>query len=371
MNIERIDVVPLLVPAEPRPAAVPAMASPMAALHQVFVKVTTDTGLVGWGECLCYRPPMQRSLIAALHDVVLPHYAGQAVETRAALNLGFRRRHCWQGRAGVLMNALAAVDLALWDIAGKAAGRPLAAMLANELGTTAKATVPVMASLDRYGEPDKAAVRVGQALAAGVAAVKVHEADLAVIERARGLIPRNVPFVADVNNAFDLAGVAAELGRWQALELLWLEDPVWPPEALLGHPGWPGVTVGLGADLGSSEQMLLYASSEAVGVVQPDLCMIGGLSEGLRLTAAARALPRKSPVGIAPHTPFLGPAALASIHLMAALDQVQYFATIEADEAMDPYDIGLARWQPAVAVPTAPGLGHDPRADYVKRYAMT
>ncbi|MFO1080483.1 MAG: enolase C-terminal domain-like protein [Reyranellaceae bacterium] len=116
--------------------------------------------------------------------------------------------------------------------------------------------------------------------------------------------------------------------------------------------------------------MLLYARSDAVGVVQPDLCMIGGLSEGLRLTAAARRLDRRTPVGIAPHTPFLGPSALASIHLMAALDQVQYFATVEADEAMDPYDIGLTRWQPAVAVPTAPGLGHDPRPDYVKHYAM-
>ena len=90
------------------------------------------------------------------------------------------------------------------------------------------ASVPVMASLDKYGHAGNVRSRVEQALATGVAAVKVHESELTVIEEARRVIPLSVEFVADLNNAHALADIRRDEARWQALNLLWLEDPVWP-----------------------------------------------------------------------------------------------------------------------------------------------
>jgi L-alanine-DL-glutamate epimerase-like enolase superfamily enzyme len=150
------------------------------------------------------------------------------------------------------------------------------------------------------------------------------------------------------------------------LSLLWLEDPFWPPEDVLDMPALQGIPIGLGADLGSAEQLALYAKAPAVAVAQPDVAMIGGVTESVRALGALKALD----VSVAPHTPFVGPAALASLHLIAAMDAPTFFATIDAEDHMEPYGIGLLRWKPALDVPTGPGLGHDPDPAWLKRYAL-
>ena len=353
MIIDRIDPIALRIPIN-RPAAADA-------LYLILCKVTVRSGLVGYGECLCLRPAMQRSLVAAIRDAIAPLFLGKPVEQRERLNVEARIRLASFGRAGTNLNALAAVDMALWDIAGKAAGRSLSALL----GGAERVRVPVMASLDRYNDAAKVTGRIAQALDAGVAAVKVHEYDLDVIEPARKVAGPQIPFVADCNNAHTMADVRAQLARWQALDLLFLEDPAWPPEALLEAPPLPRVTVGLGADLGSAEQLAVYARAPSVGVVQPDICMIGGVSE------ARRAMALLAPLGvsIAPHTPFIGPAALATLHVLAAMKAAAYFAVIEAEPHMDMYgDSGFTRWQPDLGVPTGPGLGRDPDPAYLERY---
>jgi D-galactarolactone cycloisomerase len=353
MIIDRIDPIALRIPKSTGAAE---------ALHLVLCKVTTRSGLVGYGECLCLRPAMQKSLIAAIGDVMAPLFLGKSVDQRERLNVEARIRFASFGRSGSNLNALAAIDIALWDIAGKAAGRSLSDLL----GGAERTRVPVMASLDRYNDATKVTARIADALAAKVAAVKVHEFDLDVIEAARKVVGPQMPFVADCNNAHALADVENHRTRWQALDLLWLEDPVWPPEALLEQPKLHGIVVGLGADLGSAEQLAVYARPP-VGVLQPDICMIGGVSETRRAVALLGPLG----VSIAPHTPFIGPAGLATLHFLATMKEAAYYAVIEAAPHMDMYgDSGLTRWQPELTVPTAPGLGIDPDPAFLERHRI-
>lgn len=353
MIIDRIDPIALRIP---------KVTGGSDALHLVLCKVTAKSGLVGYGECLCLRPAMQQSLIAAISEVMAPLFLGKSVEQREQLNVEARVRFASFGRAGTNLNALAAIDTALWDIAGKAASRSLSDLL----GGARRNRVPVMASLDRYNDAAKVAARIEQALASKVAAVKVHEFDLDVVETARKAVGPRLPFVADCNNAHALPDVLASLARWQALDLLWLEDPVWPPEALLAEPSLPRITVGLGADLGSAEQLAVYARTP-VGVLQPDICMIGGVSENRRAVALLGA----RQVSIAPHTPFIGPAGLATLHFLATMKEPAYYAVIEAAPHMDMYgDSGLTRWQPELAVPAGPGLGFDPDPAFLERYRL-
>ena len=234
-------------------------------LSLVLCRVTTRAGLSGYGECLCNRPPMQQALVATIRDAIAPIYIGQSADEKEALNLAARRRFASFGRAGMVINALAAVDIALWDIAGKAAGKSVSALL----GGAKRTRLPVMASLDKYDDKARVRARLEQALAAGVKAAKVHEAKLEVIEEARRTVPPNVPFVADCNNAHALADIRRDEARWRSLGLLWFEDPFWPPEDLLSCSKLPGITVGMGADFGSTEQMALYAKAPSIGVLQP------------------------------------------------------------------------------------------------------
>lgn len=356
MIIDRIEPIALSIPFGHRTG------DPPPARHPLFCRVTTRSGLVGYGETLCLQAAMQASLAATIRDVVAPVFLGQSVDQRQALNLETRRRFASFGRAGAILNALGAIDTALWDIAGKAAGQSLSAMI----GGARRRQVPVMASLDRFNHAGRVRARVEQALASGAAAVKVHEFDLDVIEAARRPVGAGIPFVADCNGAHTLADIMRDSARWRALKLLWLEDPFWPPEHVLDMAALPGVPIGLGADLGSAEQLALYARAPAVAVAQPDVAMIGGVTESVRALAALKALD----VSVAPHTPFVGPAALASLHLIAAMDAPTFFATIDAEDQMDPFGIGLLRWKPSLDVPTGPGLGHDPDPAWLKRYAL-
>jgi L-alanine-DL-glutamate epimerase-like enolase superfamily enzyme len=333
------------------------------ALHLVLCRVRTRDGVEGFGECLFGGPALQGALVATIRDAIAPVGVGQSIRDRQALNLDIRRRFASFGRSGAVLAALAAVDMALWDIAGKIAGQSLAAMI----GGAKRKTVAVMASLNRYGHAGQARARVEQAVAAGVAAVKVHEADLSVIAEARRAAEPPMPFVADVNNRHKLADIRRDLALWQALDLLWLEDPVWPPEDMLECPALSGVPVGLGADLGSAEQLALYGRAPAIQFIQPDVCMIGGVSEMLKVLRADR----KPGLAVAPHTPFIGPAALASLQFIAALAVPAFFATIEAEDATDFYGLGLQRWRPSIAVPDGPGLGFDPDPALLARYAVT
>lgn len=356
MIIERIDPIALQLP-----RSTGAGGATAAALHLVLCRVTTRSGLIGFGECLCLRPAMQQSLVAAIRDAIAPLFLGKSVEQRESLNVEARLRLAAFGRSGTNINALAAVDMALWDIAGKAEGRSLSAML----GGAQRPRVPVMASLDRYNDAGTVTVRLERALEAGVAAAKVHEFDLGIIETARRIVGPRLPFVADCNNAHTLADIEGSLARWQSLGLLWLEDPVWPPEAMLASPRLPGLVIGQGADLGSAEQLAVYARPP-IGVLQPDICMIGGVSENRRAVALLGPLG----VSVAPHTPFIGPAGLATLHFLATMKNVAYYAVIEAEPHMDMYGTsGLTRWQPALDVPTGLGLGFDPDPAFLERYA--
>jgi L-alanine-DL-glutamate epimerase-like enolase superfamily enzyme len=355
MIIDRIEPIALRLPNH-RPGAPDAV-------YAVLCRVTVRSGLVGYGECLCLLPTQQGSLMAALRDAVAPLYLGQSSEDRERLNREARIRLASFGRAGTNINALAAVDTALWDIAGKAAGRSLS----SYLGGTRRTRVPVMANLSPYNDVGKLSARLAQALESAPSAVKVHEFDVALVEAARKIAGPTIPFVADCNNAHTLAEVQKNLARWQALDMLWFEDPVWPPEVFLEPTGLPGVVVGLGADLGSAEQLALYGRSPSVGVVQPDLAMLGGVSE----TRRAMSLLEAHGVTIAPHTPFIGPGALASLHFMATMKGTAYYTMVEVEPHMDMYGgSGVTRWQQDLGVPTGPGLGLDPDPAYLEKYAL-
>jgi L-alanine-DL-glutamate epimerase-like enolase superfamily enzyme len=341
-------------------AKIEPIALSVGTLSLVLCRVTTQSGLVGYGECLCNRPPMQQALVATIRDAIAPLYVGKSVEDRTALNLSARRRFASFGRAGTVINALAAVDIAMWDIAGKAAAKSVSEML----GGARRARLPVMASLDKYDDKAKVRTRLEQALATGVTAAKVHEADLGVIEEARRTVPRGMPFIADCNNAHVLADIRREEGRWRTLDLLFLEDPFWPPEDLLAMGALPGIPIGMGADFGSAEQMAVYAKAPAISVLQPDVCMLGGLTEAQRALTMVEAA-GKVP---APHTPFVGPAALASLHLLAVAQEEGWFAAIEPGEGRDMYGIGIPKWRPSIDVPTGPGLGFDPDPAFLRAH---
>lgn len=99
------------------------------------------------------------------------------------------------GRTGPVVYAMSGLDIALWDIAGKKAGKPLSALL----GGARRTQVPAYASLVRYADSTLVARNAGAAVERGFKAIKLHEIDAAHVEAARAAIGAEVALMLDTN----------------------------------------------------------------------------------------------------------------------------------------------------------------------------
>jgi L-alanine-DL-glutamate epimerase-like enolase superfamily enzyme len=205
------------------------------------------------------------------------------------------------------------VDIALWDIAGKAAGAPLHRLLGG-----GRDDLACYASLDAYADPDLVRAAVRNAVDAGFSGVKLHERDLPVVRAGREEAGPDVALMIDVNAAWTVNQARAMAERLREVRPKWLEELVWPPENYDG-----------------------LAQVRRSG----DVAML--------------------------HSFYDGPGLLAAIHATAALGTAdsmiewRYF-DLEATVLGDALTVKDGR----VPVPQGPGLGIDPDPDVIRAYLL-
>ena len=148
MMITGVETVPLRVPfrAGTKSDASAWGDSNLPAADSLLVKVTTDQGLVGWGEAFGFRAVASAKL--AVDQVIAPLCVGLDATRIEPLLLDVQKKLHVFGRAGALAFGISAVDIALWDIAGKAANMPVCRLLGG-----GAADLPCYASLIRYSDP--------------------------------------------------------------------------------------------------------------------------------------------------------------------------------------------------------------------------
>ncbi|MBW1768689.1 MAG: mandelate racemase/muconate lactonizing enzyme family protein, partial [Deltaproteobacteria bacterium] len=128
------------------------------AFNQVLVEVKTDDGLAGWGEAFAYGQPL--AVTAMINHTLRPLLIGQdETDIRGITDILMRRTHLF-GRYGVTIFGISGVEIALWDLAGKRADKPLYQLL----GGAATPQVKAYASLVRYADIDKMAEHAAQAV---------------------------------------------------------------------------------------------------------------------------------------------------------------------------------------------------------------
>ena len=131
------------------------------------------------------------------------------------------------GRAGPLLHALSALDIALWDVRGKLEGRPVHALL----GGKRRERVAVYASLLRYGGVIEQVKRnVARALERGYRQIKLHKTHREAVAATRTVTGPDIPIMVDMNCAWLPDAAVAAVAAMAPSKPLWVEEPVWPPE---------------------------------------------------------------------------------------------------------------------------------------------
>jgi len=327
----------------------------------LLVKVTTDQGLAGWGEAFGFRAVASAKV--AIDQLIAPLCIGQDATRIGPLMLEVQKKLHVFGRGGALAFAISAVDIALWDIAGKAANMPLYRLLGG-----GAADLPCYASLVRYSNPPLVEASVRRAIEAGFRALKLHEIVPSVIRAAREEAGPDIELMLDVNCPWTFNEARRRAEELRSFDLKWLEEPLWPPENFGGLAQLrktTGISVAAGENVYTLMDFERLLAAKAVDFVQPSPAKMGGITELRKVfpLAAVYNIP------VMPHSFYDGPGLLAAIHVTAALgttDSMIEWRQFDLEATI--YGSALKPKRGRISVPHGPGLGLDPDPDVIRNY---
>jgi L-alanine-DL-glutamate epimerase-like enolase superfamily enzyme len=281
------------------------------------------------------------------------------------LSLELQRTLHLFGRYGVTLFAISGVDIALWDLAGKRAGLPLAALL----GGSARDSIPAYASLLKYRDAALVAEVTSRAAASGYTQVKVHETGEPEVKAARQALGAGVPLMVDVNCAWSPDEAIAMADRLAEDDLHWLEEPVWPPEdfdSLRRVREQAKMPLAAGENACTAFEFRRLLEARAVDFVQPSVTKVGGVTEFKKVLELADA----HNVRVAPHSPYFGPGLLATLQLLATRPEIEAVEIFHLELEQDLFQGAAAVRHGQLSVPSGPGLGADPDPDVIERYRI-
>lgn len=359
-RIKSVEPIVLKVPFSDGSTGVGLMPTKWTSLEIVLVRVETDDGLVGWGEAFGYF--CSNAVAAVVRDMVAPVVTGQDASDPAAINLALQRRLHLHGRYGLTIFAISGLDIALWDIAGKRAGKSVAHLL----GGRKRESVPAYASLMRYGDAALVERFTAKAAGEGYADIKLHEITRETIGAGRKGAGPAVRLTTDINCNWSIAETEAIMPFLQEIELFWLEEPIFPPEdwAALKALGRFGIPISAGENACTAVEFSRLA--DAVTYVQPSVTKVGGISEFVKVCDVAAAAGRE----VMPHSPYFGPGYWATLQLAAARAEVGLFEYLYVSEEAV-IDGSMPRPRAGVlAIPDLPGIGCTPDSAMLARYRV-
>lgn len=333
---------------------------PWDRLEILLVRVETDDGLVGWGEAFGHAAITATK--AALDSIVAPLVVGRDAGDINALTRQVLHGVHLLGRNGPFVYAFSGVEIALWDLLGKRAGQPLWRLL----GGSAPAPLDAYASLLSYGgDLELVARNTAEARARGYRHIKLHELTREAVLAAKAAAP-DAAVMLDVNCAWTPPVARGKAAAMAGDDLLWLEEPVWPPEDAAGLASLRryGIPLSAGENTAGLFGFRALIDAGAIDVAQPSVTKVGGIGEMKRVIALAQA----HGVEVVPHSPYFGPGFVATLHLAAALIERPMIEVLWLDMEANPFDPWVRAEGGKVAVPSAPGLGCDPDPAVLARY---
>lgn len=345
-----------------------------------IVEISTDEGITGWGEC--YGPA---AVAKAVVDTQLKaRVIGRDPFDVEAIWEDLYNRIKDYGLTGMTISAISGIDIALWDIMGRAVNKPVHKLLggAYRSEVVPYATGLYFIDMDRLIE--EAVEEALEFKNDGFRAIKMKiglgdlKLDARRVGAVRKAIGPEVKLAVDANHCFSVPN-AIKLGRMlEEHDIMWFEEPISPED----HDGYVEVTRALDMAVAGGENDFTrwgfrdVIARKAMDIVQPDLCAAGGFSECKKIAALASAFG----VECVPHAWGSVIGLAATVQFLAALpDQPPALRPmspmLEFEQTPNPLRDTLAvapieQRKGIVAVPTGPGLGIEIDRAVLKKYKV-
>lgn len=328
----------------------------------IMVKIKTSDGLEGWGEAFGHA--MAPGTEAVLNNIIGPMLLGKDARGIAKRIDEIERPMHGLGRSGPMMYGLSAVDIALWDLAGKRAGMPVFRLLGGDSGILTK-----YASLMRYGgDIDAVAENVTRAKQNGYSTIKLHESTVPAFRAARNAVEQEDNICLDVNCPWTVSEAKAIAEEILYDGFHWLEEPVWPPEDFIGlaEVRAEGVPISAGENMTTLHEFKSAFEAEAVDNIQPSVTKCGGISGMKRIFTLAQAYS----VRVVPHCFYWGPGYNATAHLAASRPEPTLLETAFIDLIVKPHDLFDAS-ESSLDLSEKPGLGFEADWEALSDYVIS
>lgn len=340
-----------------------------------LVRVHTNEGISGIGEAdtspyvarTIVEMPASHSIARGLRELLL---GKNPLEIERLWHLMFMGTYHY-GRAGAALHVMSAIDMALWDLAGKVAKQPISRLL----GGARVSEVPVYASEVMPESPQEVRRIAERAAADGYTALKLGwgplgrglDRDVELATAARTTLGPERELMLDGGMAYTVKSAAELVRRLADVRLYWLEEPL----AADDYDGYRRLSDSVPVRIAAGEAdsglrpYRLLAERGHVDVLQPDLARCGGFTVARRIAEFAR----ERGVEVVPHCFSTGVLVAASLHFVATLDRPTYSELSVADSPLvngmlaEPFVLRDGK----LTVPTGPGLGVELDWDVVAR----
>ncbi|MEZ8314484.1 mandelate racemase/muconate lactonizing enzyme family protein [Vibrio splendidus] len=349
----------------------------------MIIEIVTDEGVVGFGEALC-------------HGLQSPHIAAAFIEhTFKPLLIGrspFDVEVLWEemynvtrpyGQGGSAVNAISGVDIALWDVIGKALNKPIHSLIG---GAFREEVTPYATGFYRVADakyPEAAIEEAHRYVDGGFEAFKLKigfgvDEDIAFIRSIREAVGNNVKIMADANGAYNAAAARRIIKETEEFNLYFLEELL-APEDIAGYQEIKNLSttyIAAGEQLFGKMGYRPWLEQRALDVIQPDLCSSGGITECKKIAAMAQA----NHTMMIPHVWGSGIGIAASLQFIASLPSSPLSLNpiepmLEFDQSSHPFrkDLicdGIKMENGKVQISTKPGIGVDVNTDIIKQYKV-
>jgi D-galactarolactone cycloisomerase len=343
--------------------------------YHVFLELHTDQGASGWGSCYSERGQAVGALNWLKRFVI-----GENPLEIERLTEKLHQITFWIGRGGAITHAISAINIALWDVAGKILNQPLSVLLGGSYHRAVQAYGSIL-----FVPLETLPKRIEEMKARGFRAIKLgwdpfgHQTlaeDEKLVRMSRKAAGDESVLLLDMGGSYPFWKLrfkdALERAKMLAnYGIYWLEEPL-APDDIEGYARLTDqspVKIAHGEVLTRRQSFVPYFDRRAMDIVQPDVSKVGGLSEMRRIAWMAE----EHGIEVVPHGWNTGVGVAADIHLVSSLPTRSYVefnvgnALVE-DLVDKPFRLDAEGCLP---VPRGPGLGIELNRERLKKLAAT